>query len=56
MLKELILKLTLDKKIKLDLDDVAQTNHAVVTIHWDGQLTAARNLIQFGSYKKNICI
>ena len=27
VLKELIMKLALNKKIELDLDDVAQTNH-----------------------------
>ena len=32
MLKELILRLARKKKIKLDLEEVAQTNHAIVTI------------------------
>ena len=49
VLKELILKLALGKKIELDHDDVAQTNHIVVTIHLDGRLPPARSLIQFGS-------
>ena len=49
VLKELILKLALDKKIELDLDDVAQTNLATETIHSDDRLPAARNLIQFVS-------
>ena len=35
VLKKLILQLALDKKIEIDLDDVAQTNHAAVTVHSD---------------------
>ncbi|TYK05705.1 ty3-gypsy retrotransposon protein [Cucumis melo var. makuwa] len=49
MLKELILKLALDKKIELQLDDVAQTNHAAVIIQPDSRLPAVGSLIQFGS-------
>ncbi|KAA0061108.1 ty3-gypsy retrotransposon protein [Cucumis melo var. makuwa] len=49
VLKELILKLAIDKKIKLDLDDVALTNHAAVIIHPDSRLPAIGSLIQFGS-------
>ncbi|KAA0057580.1 ty3-gypsy retrotransposon protein [Cucumis melo var. makuwa] len=47
--KELILKLALDKKIELELDDVAQTNHAAVIIQSDSRLSAIGSLIQFGS-------
>ena len=32
MLKKLILRLAREKKIELDLDEVAQTNHAAVTM------------------------
>ncbi|KAA0031754.1 ty3-gypsy retrotransposon protein [Cucumis melo var. makuwa] len=49
VLKELILKLALDKKIELELDDVAQTNHAAVIIQSDSRLSAIGSLIQFGS-------
>ena len=49
VLNELIMKLALDKRIELDIDDVTQTNHATLTIHVDGRLPATRNLIQFGS-------
>ncbi|KAA0060608.1 ty3-gypsy retrotransposon protein [Cucumis melo var. makuwa] len=48
VLKELILKLALDKKIELELDDVAQTNHAAVIIQSDSRLSAIGSLIQFG--------
>ncbi|KAA0061095.1 retrotransposon protein putative ty3-gypsy sub-class [Cucumis melo var. makuwa] len=40
---------SLDKKIKLELDDVAQTNHAAVIIQSDSRLSAIGSLIQFGS-------
>ncbi|KAA0055891.1 uncharacterized protein E6C27_scaffold438G00090 [Cucumis melo var. makuwa] len=49
VLKELILKLALDKKIELELDDMAQTNHAAVIIQSDSRLSAIWSLIQFGS-------
>ncbi|KAA0046823.1 ty3-gypsy retrotransposon protein [Cucumis melo var. makuwa] len=49
VLKELILKLVLDKKIELEFDDVAQTNHAAVIIQSDSRLSAIGSLIQFGS-------
>ncbi|KAA0066955.1 ty3-gypsy retrotransposon protein [Cucumis melo var. makuwa] len=49
VLKELILKLALDKKIELELDDVAQTNHVAVIIQSDSRLSAIGSLIQFGS-------
>ncbi|KAA0042128.1 ty3-gypsy retrotransposon protein [Cucumis melo var. makuwa] len=49
VLKELILKLALDKKIELELDDVAQTNHAAVIIQSDSRLSTIGSLIQFGS-------
>ena len=45
ILKELILKLALNKKIKRDLDDVAQTNQATVIIDLDSQLPAESNPI-----------
>ena len=48
-MKELILKLALDKQIELDLDDVTQTNHVTVMIHIDCRLPATGSLIQFGS-------
>ncbi|KAA0025450.1 ty3-gypsy retrotransposon protein [Cucumis melo var. makuwa] len=51
VLKELILKLALDKKNELEVDDVAQTNHAAVIIQSDSRLSAIGNLIQFGSLK-----
>ena len=34
--------------IELDLDDVAQINHATVIIHLDSRLSATKSLIQFG--------
>ncbi|KAA0057663.1 ty3-gypsy retrotransposon protein [Cucumis melo var. makuwa] len=43
------MNLALDKKIELDLDDVAQTNHAAVMIQSVGRLPATGNLILFGS-------
>ncbi|KAA0052314.1 ty3-gypsy retrotransposon protein [Cucumis melo var. makuwa] len=49
VLKELILKLALDKKIELELDDVAQTNHATIIIQPDSRLPVVGSLIQFGS-------
>ena len=49
VLKELILKLALNKKIELDLDDVAQTNHTAVIIHSNDRLPATRSPIQFRS-------
>ena len=56
MLKELILKLTREKKIELDIDDVVQTNHVIVkmtssvlpsTLFYDQR----ENLIQFGTFE-----
>ena len=49
VLKELILKLAQERKSELDLDDVAQKNHAIVMIYLDILLSATRSLIQFGS-------
>ncbi|KAA0034814.1 ty3-gypsy retrotransposon protein [Cucumis melo var. makuwa] len=49
VLKELILKLALDEKIELELDDMAQTNHVAVIIQSDSRLSAIGSLIQFGS-------
>ena len=49
VLKELILKLAQERKIELDLEDVAQTNHAAVMIHPDILMFATGSLIQFGS-------
>ena len=49
VLKELILKLALDKKIELDLDDVAQTNHVAIIIQPESRLSVTGSLIQFGS-------
>ncbi|KAA0041804.1 ty3-gypsy retrotransposon protein [Cucumis melo var. makuwa] len=54
VLKELILKLPLDKRIELDLDGVAQTNYAAVMIHLNGRLPATQSLIQFGSLESII--
>ena len=45
VLKELILNLALDKKIELNLDDVAQTNHIIVIIHPDSRLLVTESLI-----------
>ena len=49
VLKELILKLAQERKIELDLEDVAQTNHAAIMIHPDILMFATGSLIQFGS-------
>ena len=49
VLMKLIMKLALDKKIELDIDDVTQTNHAAVTIHLDGRIPTTKSLIQFES-------
>ena len=55
MLKELILKFARVKKIELDIDEVAQTNHVAVemtssvppsTLPYDQR----KNLIQFGTF------
>ena len=56
MLKELILKLAPEKKIKLDIDDVAQRNHVAVemtsSIPPSTQLYDQRkSLIQFGTFE-----
>ena len=49
ILKKLILKLALDKKIELDLDNVVQTNHVAIIIQPDSRLSPTGSLIQFGS-------
>ena len=56
VLKELILKLAREKKIELDIDEVAQTNHVVVemtlSVPPSTQLYDQRkNLIQFGTFE-----
>ena len=48
------MKLALDKKIELDLDDVTQTNHAAIMIHYFqclSLLKAYKNVFAW-SYKK----
>src|ERR1051325_2261524 len=50
VLKELILRLAQEKKIELDLGDVAQTNHATVMIHSYTEPPTSGCLIRFGSF------
>src|ERR1051325_3086464 len=50
VLKELILRLAQEKKIELDLGDVAQTNHATVMIHSYTEPPTTGCLIRFGSF------
>ena len=50
VLKELILKLAQEKKIELDLGEVAQANHATVMLHSYTQPSTTGCLIRFGSF------
>ncbi|MCQ7416343.1 hypothetical protein NP118_23335 [Salmonella enterica] len=55
VLKELILKLAKEKKIELDLDEVAQSNHATIATNLNNRVTpspvhdSVASLIQFGT-------
>ncbi|KAA0062669.1 retrotransposon gag protein [Cucumis melo var. makuwa] len=56
VLKELILRLAREKKIELDLEEVAQTNHVVVTIMSEALLPRLifeqrKSLVQFGTFE-----
>ncbi|KAA0059744.1 ty3-gypsy retrotransposon protein [Cucumis melo var. makuwa] len=56
MLKELILRLAREKKIKINLEEVAQTNHAAVTIMSEALLRRLifeerESLVQFGAFE-----
>ncbi|KAA0042105.1 retrotransposon gag protein [Cucumis melo var. makuwa] len=56
VLKELILRLACEKKIKLDLEEVAQTNHVAVTIMLEALsprlvFEQSESLVQFGTFE-----
>ncbi|KAA0033082.1 retrotransposon gag protein [Cucumis melo var. makuwa] len=56
MLKELIIRLAREKKIELDLEEVAQTNHVAVTIMSKALLPILifeqrKSLVQFGTFE-----
>ncbi|KAA0047151.1 retrotransposon gag protein [Cucumis melo var. makuwa] len=59
VLKELILRLAREKKIELDLEEVAQTNHVAVTIMskaiWPRLIFEQReSLVQFGTFEPTV--
>lgn len=56
VLKELILRLAREKRIELDLEEVAQTNHAEVTIMSEASSSRLifeqrKSLVQFGTFE-----